>query len=106
MGKIKKNKIVPDSASGAQIAPEALSGERGYAILELLFYITFFSILSLVVINAMITMTKSFRETAIQAELIESGSIMERMEREIRQALSINSIVANDLKLNTKDISS
>lgn len=74
---------------------------QGYAILELLFYITFFATLSLVVINAMITMSRSFRETAIQAQLVRSGSIMERMSREIRQATDINSISANDLVLNT-----
>jgi type II secretory pathway pseudopilin PulG len=75
----------------------------GYAILELLFYIAFFSILSLVVINAMITMARSFRETAIQTQLVQSGTIMERMSREIRAAYDINSIGASDLKLNTKD---
>lgn len=76
---------------------------QGYAILELLFYIAFFSILSLVVINAMITMTRSFRETAIQAELVQSGVMIEKIGREIRASYSINSISANNLKLNTKD---
>lgn len=75
--------------------------KNGYAILELLFYIAFFSVLSLVVINAMITMSKSFKETTIQAELVQSGTIMERMSREIRQASDISSISANDLVLNT-----
>lgn len=77
--------------------------KRGYAILELLFYIALFSILSLLVINAMITMTGSFRETAIHRELVQSGGIMERMSREVRQAYGINTISANDLKLDTKD---
>ena len=82
---------------------KVLSEAKGYAILELLFYIALFSILSLVVINAIIIMTRSFRETAIQAELVQSGIIMERMSREIRQAYDISSISANNLKLNTKD---
>jgi|SRR3989344_3533728 len=77
--------------------------KNGYTILELLFYITFFSIFSFVVINAMITMSRSFRETSIQGELVQSGLIMERMCREIRAAYGINSINANDLVLNTKD---
>ena len=76
---------------------------QGYAILELLFYIAFFSILSLVVINAMITMARAFKETTIQSEFVQGGTIMERMSREIRQAYSINSIGANDLELDTKD---
>ncbi|MFH1200879.1 MAG: hypothetical protein V1484_00925 [bacterium] len=85
--------------------PQGLSLKRnhGYAILELLFYIAFFFILSLVVINAMVTMTKSFKETAIQAELVQSGTIMERISREIKVASDINSITVSDLVLQTKD---
>ena len=75
--------------------------QAGYAILELLFYISFFAVLTLVVINAIITMTRSFRETAIYAEFVQSGTIMERISREIRQANDITSISANDLVLNT-----
>ncbi len=77
--------------------------KSGYAILELLFYISFFAVLSIVVINSMIIMTKAFRETTIQAELVQSGGIMERMSREIRQAYGINTISGSDLKLNTTD---
>ena len=75
----------------------------GYAILELLFYISLFAILSVVVINSMITMTKSFGETKIQAELVQSGTIMERISREIRQAKDINLTSSSDLILNTTD---
>ena len=74
--------------------------KNGYAVLELLFYIAFFTVLSSVVINAMITMTRSFKETTIQAELVQSGNIIERMSREIRQASDITSISSTDLKLN------
>ncbi len=77
--------------------------ESGYTVLELIFYISFFVTLSVVVINAMIIMTRAFRETTLQAELLQSGSIMERMSREVKQAYGISSISATDLKLNTKD---
>lgn len=77
--------------------------EGGYTILELLFYISLFAVLSMVVINSMIIMTQAFRETALQAELLQGGSIMERISREIRQAYDINTISASDLKLNTTD---
>ena len=76
---------------------------KGYAILEVLFYISFFAVFSLVVINAMITMAKSFKETSIQGELMQSGVIMEKISREIRQAYDIVSISVNDLQLNTTD---
>jgi len=75
--------------------------KNGYAVLELLFYISFFVVLSLLVINAMITMARAFRETNMEAELVQSGNIMERMAREIRQASGIGSISSTDLLLNT-----
>lgn len=78
--------------------------KNGYAILELLFYIALFAVLTLVVINSMITMTWSFRETAIQSEFVQSGIIIERITREIKGAYDINSISVTDLVLNTKDI--
>ncbi len=77
--------------------------KNGYALLELLFYIAFFSLLSIIVINAMITMAQSFKETEIQTELLRSGSIMERISREVRGAINISSITTTDLKLNTTD---
>ena len=76
---------------------------KGYTMVELIFYISLFVALSLVVINSMLLMTKSFKETNIKTELIDSGVIMERISREIRQAYGINSISTNSLKLNTKD---
>lgn len=78
--------------------------KRGYAIIELLFYIALFALLTLAVINGMIVMTMAFRETAIQSELLQSGNVMERISREIRQANDISSIGASDLVLNTKDL--
>ncbi len=84
MGKIKKRKLI---------------FRGGYAIFELLFYIAFFSVLSVVMINSLLAMTKSFKETGIQAELAQSGAIMERISREIRQAKDISSISATSLEL-------
>lgn len=74
---------------------------KGYTLLETIFYIVLFAILSISVINSMIIMTKAFKETTIQAELTQGGKIMERISREIRQAYQINSINTNSLKLNT-----
>ena len=78
--------------------------KNGYALLELLFYISFFAVLTIVVINAMIIMARSFKETTIQAEFVQSGTIMERMSREIRQAASASVVSATDLKLDTNRI--
>ncbi|MFZ2072189.1 MAG: hypothetical protein WAV10_00695 [Minisyncoccia bacterium] len=78
---------------------------KGYALLEIIFYIAIFSILTLAVINAIIVMTKAFKETSIQTDFVQSSTIMERISREIRQANGINSINnnGNNLILNTKD---
>jgi len=75
----------------------------GYVLLETIFYIVIFVILSIAVTNSMITMVKAFKETTIQAELMQGGNVMERISREIRQAYSINSISTSDLKLNSTD---
>ncbi len=76
---------------------------RGYVLLETIFYVIIFAVLSIAVINSMITMVKAFKETTIQSELMQGGNVMERLSREIRQAYSINSISTNDLKLNSTD---
>lgn len=75
----------------------------GYTVLEIIFYIAVFVILSIAVINSMITMMRSFKEMTIQAQLMQGTNIMERISREVRQAYSINSINTTNLKLNTKD---
>jgi Tfp pilus assembly protein PilE len=77
--------------------------KSGSTLLELLFYIAFFTVLSLILINSMIIMARSLKETSIQAELTQSGDIMERISREIRGASDINSINTNDLNLKTTD---
>lgn len=72
-------------------------------MIELLFYISLFIVLSLVVINSMIVMTKSFKETSIQTSLMQGRDIMERMSREVRKATGVVSITPTNLKVNTKD---
>jgi hypothetical protein len=77
----------------------------GDTLVEMLFYIALFALLSIVVINSMITMMKSFKEVTIQREITQGGEIMERISREIGGANKINSVVDvnGDLKLDTKD---
>jgi type II secretory pathway pseudopilin PulG len=75
----------------------------GYTLVELLFYISLFSVLTLLVINSMITMTKAFRETSIHVELTQSSAIIERISREIRNASAVTVTSASDITLNTTD---
>jgi len=83
----------------------ACSTQSGYTVIELLFYISIFVVVSIVVINSMVVMSRSFRETTLQAQLFQASSVVERISREIRQASDINSISASSLVLQTKDSS-
>jgi type II secretory pathway pseudopilin PulG len=77
---------------------------HGATLIETIFYIVLFSMLSTVVIYSIVTMTKSFKEISIQRELMQGGEIMERMSREIKKAYQINSLASpTDLKLNSID---
>lgn len=80
-----------------------LNNMKGYAILEFVFYISILVILVLVVINAIIVMTRSLKETTINTQLENGGIIMERISRSIKQASSITSVSASDLVLVTLD---
>ncbi len=82
---------------------QKINKNKGYAILETLFYIALLVVLTTVVLNSMLVMMKSFKETKIKNELVQSSFIMERISREVRKALDINTINATDLKLDTKD---
>lgn len=79
--------------------------QRGDTILEVIFYISLFAVMSIVVIDAMIMMSKSFKETATYTELVQSGAIMERMSREVRDANNITTISGTNLVLATTDSS-
>ncbi len=77
---------------------------KGFAIVEFLFYISILAILVLALINALIGMTRSFKESSIYSQVQSGSQVMERMARTIKQATSITSISASDLVLVTKDL--
>ena len=77
----------------------------GFSLIEMIFYIALFAVISIVVINSIMTMARSFKEVSIQREITQGGEIMERISREIRQATKINTTVDvnGDLRLDTKN---
>jgi len=75
----------------------------GFALLEILFYISLLALFSIAIINSIIVMTRAFKETAVQSEFLQGGAILERISREIRQANSIATISATSISLNTED---
>jgi hypothetical protein len=81
----------------------SIANAGGYAILETLFYISLFAILSIAVIDALITMTKAFKETTTQSELMQGGNMMEKISREIRQANDVRILNENDIELDSID---
>ncbi len=76
---------------------------NGYTLIELLFYISLFLILSILLINSLFVMARSFKETTIYSQFSQNAVVIEKMSREIRQAYEINSISTSDLKLDTTD---
>ena len=71
-------------------------------MMETLFYISLFAVLSIILFNVMIVMAKSFKETRVQAELMQGSTIMERITRELRGATDF-SCPSNVLSINTLD---
>ncbi|MBP6865919.1 MAG: prepilin-type N-terminal cleavage/methylation domain-containing protein [Candidatus Pacebacteria bacterium] len=82
-----------------------LQNKKGFTLLEMVFYVALFSVISLILVQAIITMVASFRETQITADINQTNQVLERVSREIRQATSISTITATNLKLNTTDSS-
>lgn len=76
---------------------------RGATLVEMLVYVIIFSVLSVVVFNAILSMTRSFQSVAIDTELMKASSVMERITREARRAVSINSFASSDITLDTTD---
>lgn len=74
---------------------------KGFSIIELLFYIAIFIVLFLVVVNAIIIMTKAFQETTVNIQITQSSNMMEKMSRAIRQSNGIVSFNTSDITLNT-----
>lgn len=76
-----------------------LNNKKGFSLLEMIFYIAIFLMLSMIIIEASVILTKSFRTVKINIELAEGANIMERISREIREASGIVSISSTDLKV-------
>jgi hypothetical protein len=74
----------------------------GYSLIETVFYVALFTILSVALLQVMITMTGSFLETIVNRNLVQGSSVVENMSRELKQAYSF-SFASNILIVNTLD---
>lgn len=76
---------------------------KGFSLIEMVFYISIFIILSLVTIDAIIVLTKSFKTTKVNVELAQAGTIIEKISREIKQAESVTLTSSTNITINTFD---
>ena len=81
------------------------NSNKGFSLVEMIFYIALFALLTIVIVKTLVTMTKSFKEVSVQREITQGGEILERISREIRQANKINTAVdvEGDFRLDSKD---
>ncbi len=65
----------------------------GYALPEVIVYLTLFVLMSVLVVNMLLTMSKAFSEIRANRDMTRSGSsMMERITREIQNAESIDTV--------------
>lgn len=74
---------------------------KGYVVLELLFYLSLFFVMSLALFNSIIVMTKSFQSTTINTDFFQSTQIIELLSREIKRANAIYTMDQNDITILT-----
>ncbi len=84
----------------------------GFTLVEMIIYIAFFAVLSVLAINSTLIVMKSFYSIRLSQNINQSATVgLERMSREIRNAYGIDTVnsvfIANlgRLTLNTKDSS-
>lgn len=69
------------------------SSTRGFTLVEMIIYIAFFAILSVLTVNATIMVMKSFYTLRINQSISQSATTaLERMSREIRNAYSVDTV--------------
>jgi uncharacterized protein involved in exopolysaccharide biosynthesis len=76
----------------------------GYSLIEVIFYVSLFALLSVVILDLLITMTGMFMKTMTDKDIIQSSAVIENISRELKQANNF-SFASNVLTVNTKDVS-
>lgn len=68
---------------------------KGYTLIETLFYVALFALLAITVTNSLIRMGKSFKEVVIYKNALQNSSIVENLTRDIRQSSGVQAINTN-----------
>lgn len=76
--------------------------EKGYTLVETIFYVSLFALLSVVVLDVLITMTGLFMKTVTHGDIVQGSTMIESISRELKQAddFSFNSPT---LTVNTRE---
>lgn len=74
----------------------------GYTLIEVLFYVVLFALLSIVLLDSLISMTGLFMKTITNRDIVQGATIMENISRELKQANNF-SFASNILTVNTED---
>lgn len=89
---------------------EIKNRQRGFTLVEMVIYIAFFAMLSILAVDATMVVMKSFHTLRLSQSVNQSATVaMERMSREIRNAYSYDVLQSTlntnpgRLTLNTKD---
>lgn len=70
---------------------KSVTKKRGFTLVEMVIYVAFFSVLSIVTVNATIMVMKSFYSLRITQSISQSATTaLERMTREIRNAYAVD----------------
>lgn len=68
---------------------------RGFSLVEMIIYVAFFAVLSLVAMQAMLTVMRSFYTIRLTQAINQSATVaLERMSREIRNAYDVDSVAS------------
>jgi CRISPR/Cas system-associated endoribonuclease Cas2 len=68
---------------------------KGFTLVETIFYVALFALLAITVTNALISMGKTFREVVVYKGILNGSVLMENLSRDIRQSFGVQSINTN-----------
>ena len=76
--------------------------QAGFTLVEVVFYVALFAILSVVLLDVMISMTGFFMKTISNGDIVQGSAIMENISRDLKQANNF-SFASNVLTINTRN---
>ena len=76
--------------------------KNGYTLVETIFYVSLFAIVSFILLDVLMKMTDLFINTAVRADIVQGSKILENISRELKQGENFT-FSSNILTVNTRD---